>query len=119
MIDTDMHAKPTRYVSKINELIEIYGNFDFLAEAVKNPDATAKIILNTEVKLFAGAIFFYLLSIGTILLGLSGLLSFVPKESVFLAPIGIGIFYITRGQVNKRVEALKHLSKIARAFEKT
>ena len=114
-----MNIQPTRYVSKVNDLIAMYGNFDFLVEIVKEPESTPKIILNAEVKLFASAAFFYLVGIGMILLGLSSFLNFMPKESVFLVPLGIVILYYTKAHANKRAEALKQLSKIARAFEKT
>lgn len=108
-----MHSAETNFEKQVYNLIDSYGKLSFFQQALEKQMVTRHMINRAKDKNMYESLFFYLISIGIISLGLVGNLNFQPKEFSFLIPVGIIMFWAVRNHSRKVKVALSELSKLA------
>lgn len=108
-----MHPAETNFEKQVQGLIDRYGKLKFFQQALEKKDVTRHLINHAKHKNMHETLFFSLVSIGVIPLGIVGYLDFQPKELSFLIPVGIVMFCAVRAHSRKVKEALSELSKLA------
>ena len=108
-----METESNNIEEQIQSLMQEYGRLGFLNLALDKQKVTRQIINVAKFKHFWGSSFFYLVSLTIIATGLTGYTKFAPLEVLFLAPIGIVIFWAVQSHSRKVKKALHEVSKLA------
>ena len=108
-----METTSNNIEEQIQSLMQEYGRLDFLKLALEKRKITRQIINVAKLKHFWGSSFFYLVSLIVIVTGLTGYTKFALLEMLFLAPIGVVMFWAVQSHSRRVKKALHEVSKLA------
>lgn len=101
------------FSEQVNELIKKYGKLKYFEKALEKQKVTRHLIIHSKYINMYETMFFYLISVGVLLLGIAGLVDIKPKELSFLIPIGLVMLFAVQRHSRKVKKALNELSDLA------
>ena len=101
------------FESRVNELIETYGNWWFFNETIEKQKVTRHIIKTARAKYSLAAFYNSVFSYFVIGTGLIGYLKSQPMELLFLIPAGTLWYWIRQSRFRRAKKAIEDLSNLA------
>ena len=101
------------FETRVGQLIEHHGNFDFFQQVLKKQKVTRQIIKLAKSRNSWDKTIHYSLSLTVIVIGLTGYHKSSYLELLFLIPAGVWWFWYWQLLVRRKKNALHELPKLA------
>ena len=108
-----METASNNIKEQIQSLMQEYGRLSFLKIALEKQKVTRQIVNVAKFKHSWESLFYYLLSLTVIVIGLTGFTKFLPLEVLLLTPVGVVMFWAVQSHSRRVKKALHELSKLA------